>query len=905
MSIFQHGEFLHFQHFGTLFSVSIGSGMGEKNDVRIKFLPQGNFVQWMECTCQNNRKHGEKCPHLAAMCIYLNQEKADELNRIGVPALSSQGYLHALYGKSETTTITEEKSISSKEKTFSFQKNLESFFSNHGMMIEKVEVSEHLPWLRVITSEQKKKKLQYRFHVDDTFQILFRPEYKKVLPSQIFLLVEHEYTAKRCFSVRYDESQKMVIEKFFFILKKGKKGEKIFAEELPVDCQGRFGLFKKEIGFIPFLEHLSAVQQARWNDYPQKAILADDQIAELIETQFQWLKDIAEVDIDPDVKKTKVSNTFDIKNYQIKSLPGNAISVKLYFNKEQKKSDDENTIFNIIKARHQGKKYLKAKSGYIKVTDEFDWLKKNLQKDGSVKLTTAEFLRLQNQMDPKAVARGSVDVVERIKKGLISRDQLPLPDLTKTKLTLRPYQEEGTKWLWWLYQNGLGGLLADEMGLGKTHQTMALLAAASQGKKDIAHLVVCPTSVIDHWVDRIKTYVPSMDCIQYHGPQRTDLLNQINRQNPSVLVTSYGILSRDIHILTEKAWNIVVLDEAHLVKNQSTQSYKAACQLQSNMRLCLTGTPLENDLFELKSLFDYINPNYLGSDENFRKKFMSTEYDPLAGIELSKLIYPFKMRRKKVDVLDDLPDKEESVRYCHLNPKQAQLYQEALNLKGTEIIEDLLDEKQPIKYIHIFSLMTLLKQICDDPGLIDPQYDDVGSGKLELFDELMAEAMETQQKIVVFSQYAQMIQRLSARFSKQGIQHVVLTGKTTKRGLVIKEFQENPHVQVFLGSLLAGGTGIDLTAASVVIHFDRWWNAAKEDQGTGRVHRIGQKQHVQIYKLVTKGTVEDKIDEIIAKKRLLFEQFIERDEQIFRHLPREDLLKLLEFSDLDISERKI
>lgn len=317
------------------------------------------------------------------------------------------------------------------------------------------------------------------------------------------------------------------------------------------------------------------------------------------------------------------------------------------------------------------------------------------------------------------------------------------------------------------------------------------------------------------------------------------------------------------------------------------------------MRLCLTGTPLENDLMELKNLFDYIAPNYLGNDAEFKKKYMSDELaaDPMARIELNKLIHPFKMRRNKQDVLKDLPEKFEDVRHCYLNQNQMKLYNETLLLKGAGVIDELQNDKSPVPYIHIFSLISLLKQICDDPGLIDPSYEHMGSGKLDLFDELLGEALESNQKVVVFSQYAKMVHRLSARLSQKKIKHVVLTGQSVKRGQIIKEFQENPDVQVFLGSLLAGGTGIDLTAGNVVIHFDRWWNAAKEDQATGRIHRIGQIRNVQVYKLVTKGTLEERIDEIIARKKLLFEQFVEQDEQVFRHLSREDLLSLLKVSD--------
>jgi SNF2 family DNA or RNA helicase len=195
--------------------------------------------------------------------------------------------------------------------------------------------------------------------------------------------------------------------------------------------------------------------------------------------------------------------------------------------------------------------------------------------------------------------------------------------------------------------------------------------------------------------------------------------------------------------------------------------------------------------------------------------------------------------------------------------------------------------------VHIFSVISFLKQICNDPALIDPRYEDVSSGKLALFDEILSEALASEQKVVVFSQYAKMVNRLSERLGRRGVNHVILTGQSTNRGALVKQFQEDPQVKVFIGSLLAGGTGIDLTAANVVIHFDRWWNAAKENQATDRIHRIGQQKNVQVYKLVTKGTLEERIDEIINRKKLIFERFVEEDSEIFKNLSREDLLKLL------------
>jgi SNF2 family DNA or RNA helicase len=312
------------------------------------------------------------------------------------------------------------------------------------------------------------------------------------------------------------------------------------------------------------------------------------------------------------------------------------------------------------------------------------------------------------------------------------------------------------------------------------------------------------------------------------------------------------------------------------------------------MRLCLTGTPLENDLFELKNLFDYILPNYLGSDAEFKRKYLATEgVTPIADLELQRIIHPFKMRRKKVDVLKDLPEKVEDLRYCHLRKEQHKLYLEALALKGAPLIDSLRKAGGPVPYIHVFSVITLLKQICDDPGLVDSRYDEVGSGKLEVLDELLEEAMASDQKVVIFTQYAKMVHRLSTRLNRANIRHVILTGSTTRRGDVVREFQENKDVKVFLGSLLAGGAGIDLTAASMVIHFDRWWNAAKENQATDRIHRIGQERNVQVYKLITRGTLEERIDDIINRKRAVFERFVEQDAEVFRHLTREDLLNLL------------
>lgn len=874
----------------------------------MKFQSYGNFVQWMECTCPANRRSGEKCPHLAAFCLYLNHEKSQYLEKIQVPTSPSENYLGQLYQKLDKKKeepksdqegfYVSKKQAETKTKSVAESGNFESIFISKKVEISNIQFDTEEPWINVSVVVDKSRKIAYRFGVDDTCKILLDSRFQQKASRDLLKKLNHGVTAKRFFHVQLDQKKNLVIQKACSFLKNGKEVKKIFNKDLASELIGKHGIFVKEIGFAPFTDQFSFVQLVRWEEYPKFATVAGDQVAELIASEFSHLRETAPVILDKSVEKIKVYGQLMVSDYSVKKLSDHSLLVDVDFRSENGKKQT-NTILEILKARASGKRYAQTELGFIKITSDFDWLKGNIQKDGKVRLSSAEFVRFYNQIGEKSTPHGQVDVIEKIKNGLLSRENLDLPVFENTRLNLRAYQTEGLKWLWWLYQNGLGGLLADEMGLGKTHQTMALMAAIASKKSHARTLVVCPTSVMDHWLDKITQFIPKFFCIRYHGNNRRNFLEQLPADKPTVLITSYGILLRDIEFLLKEKWDLVVLDEAHLVKNQSTRTYKAACQLDCSMRLCLTGTPLENDLMELKNLFDYIAPNYLGSDMEFKKKYMSDELarDPMARIELNKLIHPFKMRRNKQDVLKDLPEKFEDVRYCYLNQDQMKLYNEILLLRGGSLIDELQNDKSPVPYIHIFSLISLLKQICDDPGLIDASYEHMGSGKLDLFDELLSEALESNQKVVVFSQYAKMVHKLSERLSQKKIKHVVLTGQSVKRGQIIKEFQENPNVQVFLGSLLAGGTGIDLTAANVVIHFDRWWNAAKEDQATGRIHRIGQVRNVQVYKLVTKGTLEERIDEIIARKKLLFEQFVEQDEQIFKHLSREDLLNLLKVSD--------
>jgi SNF2 family DNA or RNA helicase len=366
----------------------------------------------------------------------------------------------------------------------------------------------------------------------------------------------------------------------------------------------------------------------------------------------------------------------------------------------------------------------------------------------------------------------------------------------------------------------------------------------------------------------------------------------------NVLLTSYGILRNDILSLKKVNFSLVVFDEVQNLKNRNTQNYQAAALIQAQMRLGLTGTPIENSLLDLKSLFDLVLPGYLGSDEDYAARYISTEAGLSPGLpHLRKLISPFTLRRLKTDVLEELPEKIEDVRTCPLSELQVRLYRDALSTKGASLLSQIETNPGPLPYIHIFALLNLLKRICDHPALVMnriEEYQNYASGKWDLFQELLFETLDSGRKIVVFTQYLGMISMMERLLNDLGIEFVTLTGSSQDRGEIVRRFNEDANCRVFLGSLKAGGTGIDLVGGSTVLHYDRWWNAAREDQATDRVHRIGQKRAVQVFKLVTEGTLEDKISAIIEKKRELMNSVVQADEaHLNKIFTREELMELL------------
>jgi superfamily II DNA or RNA helicase len=462
------------------------------------------------------------------------------------------------------------------------------------------------------------------------------------------------------------------------------------------------------------------------------------------------------------------------------------------------------------------------------------------------------------------------------------------PDPPGLRSELRPYQRDGVGWLWNRYLAGVGALLADDMGLGKTHQVMGLLCLVHDVQRSEGLLVVCPRGVLEHWHTLLERYAPDLEVHIYHGPGRS--LAEI--EGGVVVLTTYDILFRSADELQDRIWEVAVFDEAQRIKNSRTKAARAARKIPAAFRIALSGTPLENRLTELWSVVDLVLPGYLGSEREFRTNYRNPTHHQLH--RLRHRLSVLTLRRIKDQVLADLPDKVEDIRFCRLVAKQRELYESMRELGSQEIADQLKDPAADIPYIHIFALLTRLKQVCDHPVLVEEVLaSSADSGKIEVLDQILDEALEGEHNVVIFSQYVTMIDYLSKHLKKRKVSHLVLTGSTRDRGRIVRRFNSEQHERVLLASLLAGGVGIDLTGASVVIHYDRWWNPAKENQATDRVHRIGQKRFVQVFKLVTRDTVEERIDELIRSKLELMDRVVAPTEDVLRSFDRRDLAALL------------
>ena len=457
---------------------------------------------------------------------------------------------------------------------------------------------------------------------------------------------------------------------------------------------------------------------------------------------------------------------------------------------------------------------------------------------------------------------------------------------------LREYQTRGFGWLWFLYQYGLNGILADDMGLGKTLQALALLQKAKEKNKKETSLVVCPTSVVFNWENEIEKFAPGLSCLKLSGTDRKELFKEIPKYD--IVITSYALVRRDIKELKKHEFRYVILDESQNIKNADSQTAQAVKELRCKHKLALSGTPIENKLEELWSIFDFLMPGFLFDKSEFNYRYVNpiTEReDKTVEKRLKSQIYPFILRRMKRDVAKDLPDKIENVAYCELTPEQKDFYMEVLDSTKEELFKSIEEHGIEKSRMSIFSALLRLRQICCHPRLYDKEnIKGINeSGKFEQLKEMLKEIIAEGHRVLLFSQFVDMLDIIKVWLEKEGIKHEYLTGKTKNRQEAVENFNSNPTIPIFLISLKAGGTGLNLTGADYVIHYDPWWNPAVEDQATDRAYRIGQTKKVFVYRMITKGTVEEKIQKLKSRKRDLVDAVISVDRNIGKSLTYEDL----------------
>ncbi|MCB0968786.1 MAG: DEAD/DEAH box helicase, partial [Ilumatobacter sp.] len=460
---------------------------------------------------------------------------------------------------------------------------------------------------------------------------------------------------------------------------------------------------------------------------------------------------------------------------------------------------------------------------------------------------------------------------------------------------LRHYQRRALSWMQFLARTGLGGCLADDMGLGKTATTLAHLL-----ERPGPHLVVCPLSVVHNWEAEAHRFTPGRTVIVHHGADRHQGEPALfGLGDADIVITTYGLLPRDLDSLAAIDWTTVVLDEAQMVKNPATKAAKAVRKLRAAQKLALTGTPVENRLSELWAILDACNPGLLGSQQRFREEFATAierNNSEEAAARLRQLTQPFVLRRTKADrrLLPDLPDKIEQIAYAQLTKEQATLYQGVVD----QLLVDAKDLEGMQRRGRVLAALTRLKQICNHPAhaLKDGSRLAGRSGKLNRFDELITELLDVDERALVFTQFREMGDLLQIHLqSRFEMQAPFLHGGVAKarRDRMVAEFQEGLGAPLLIVSLKAGGTGLNLTAASQVIHYDRWWNPAVEDQATDRAWRLGQQRTVNVHKLVCQGTVEERIGQVIDDKRAIADAVIGNGEAWLSELSTDELADLV------------
>ena len=621
-------------------------------------------------------------------------------------------------------------------------------------------------------------------------------------------------------------------------------------------------------------------------------------------------------DLEEYIRISEIYTTERFNQKKIKKSDKTSIGVKVNNNlleiNFEKLPIDKKEIKEVIQKYKLNKKYHRLKDGsFINLEDnkdiEFlsalvdglDISYKNIEENISLPLNRALYLdKLLNQ-NLQIEVKTDLKYKEIITENSIKDEYNNIPE--ELKDILRDYQKVGHKWLSTLDSYGFGGILADDMGLGKTIQILSVLMVSQKKEKTrTASLVVAPSSLILNWKSEAEKFAKDLNILIINGTaeERKNKIKQIKKYD--LVITSYDLLKRDIeeYEKLDYIFRYVIADEAQYIKNNNTQNSKAIKRIKAKTKFALTGTPMENSLSELWSIFDYIMPGYLFTYKKFKKNYeipIARENDREILKKLKMIIEPFVLRRTKKDVLKELPDKTTIILNNEMQEEQEKIYLSYLAQARNELQEEIEYKGFEQSRIKILALLTRLRQICCHPSLFISNYKD-GSGKLNQCVELVKDAVQSGHKILLFSGYTSMFEIIEQALKKEGINYFKLTGKTSikDRFELIEQFNNDENLKVFLISLKAGGTGINLTSADMVIHYDPWWNLSVENQATDRTHRIGQTKKVQVYKLITKNSIEEKIYDLQQRKKELIDNMLSTDTKFINKLSKEDIMGLFE-----------
>ncbi|EJT5926353.1 DEAD/DEAH box helicase [Clostridium perfringens] len=763
----------------------------------------------------------------------------------------------------------------------------------------------------------RKRQLEYYIPIHKLFLKNNTITYKKSLENLRSLLEELKNISK---NIVLDENIRVFKEKLMkttFNLYKNK--EKVYCNVKIDYCGYIIDLIRdeKDNSFLRDLksEKYIEFQLERFKFIKREEdfcfIGSEEEIYELLSKGIKKLKELGEVLLSEELKEFKVLDSSLISSELIEL--SNFYKLKFDFGDFELRELRES-----IEAMKKGDRFYRTKKVYLDLEDPgivnflnlLDDLGLENIKDNEVYIDKSKVLYIQEKLKDRTLSfiKGG-NVLQEIVGKLLNKEFKRKLVPKALNAELRPYQKEGFKWINEITDLGFGGVLADDMGLGKTLQIIAFLLSQKKSKS----IVVVPTSVIYNWMDEFEKFAPSIRIGLVHGSKskRDKVLRDFKRglgikieeenlkeksyEKYDVLLTTYGTLKNDEKAYENLSFDYCIIDEAQNIKNPSAQATLSVKNIKSRCNIALTGTPIENNLMELWSIFDFVMPGYLFTKDRFRERFILDESNLS---ELKYLITPFILRRLKEEVLSELPEKLEKKYLVEMKGKQKQLYSFYVKAIKNQLNENKSSEKSGRDKINLFAYLTKLREICLDPSIVVPDYKG-GSSKLTVVREIVKDASESGKKILLFSQFTSVLQKIEEDFKKEDISYLYLDGGTSAKDRVerVKKFNEDSNIKVFLISLKAGGVGLNLTSASVVIHFDPWWNPSVEDQATDRVHRFGQENKVEVIKLVAKDTIEEKIVLMQEDKRELIQSLMDgktMDGKGLKRLTEEEISKLFE-----------